>query len=193
MNDTRHIDIAHPEHDPVLERLFADAFRRHERRLYALALKMTKSDPAARDIIQDVFLKLWEQRQHLREIANMEAWLYRLTEHRVIDFLRKTAADDRLREALWQQIAPNGEETATLVHAREYHQIVRKAIDRLPPQRQLIYRLNREEGLNYQEIASELRISRHTVKNQLSTALQSIRSFILKTAGPLLVLSVTFF
>jgi RNA polymerase sigma-70 factor (ECF subfamily) len=74
------------------------------------------------------------------------------------------------------------------VALKEYNQIIQKAIDQLPPQRKLIYYLNREKGLNYQEIANELAISKHTVKNQLSTALQSIRSFINKSARLFLLL-----
>jgi RNA polymerase sigma-70 factor (ECF subfamily) len=75
-----------------------------------------------------------------------------------------------------------------MVAEKEYSQIIQKAIDHLPPQRKLIYYLNREKGLNYQEIATELDISKHTVKNQLSTALQSIKSFINKSAGLFLFL-----
>jgi len=85
----------------ALEMLFADLFKRHEQRLYALALGLTKSEEYAKDIIQEVFLKLWEQRQHLNEIHNMEAWLYRVMENKVIDFLRKTAADSRLIDNIW--------------------------------------------------------------------------------------------
>jgi RNA polymerase sigma-70 factor (ECF subfamily) len=71
--------------------------------------------------------------------------------------------------------------------------MLQKAIAHLPAQRRLIYQLNREKGMNYQQIAEELQISRHTVKNQLSTALQSIRSFILKTSGPLSIFFLKFF
>lgn len=170
--------------DP-LELQFMQIFRRHEGRLHALALKLTKSETYAQDVIQDVFIKLWEQRESFGQIRNMDAWLYRLTENRVIDFLRKAAADERLRQSVWEAMPANAQATAAVVEAREYHHILQKAIDRLPPQRRLIYCLNREQGLNYQEIAEELKISRHTVKNQLSTALQAIRSFVAKTAGPL--------
>jgi RNA polymerase sigma-70 factor (family 1) len=164
-----------------LELLFAGIFKTHEYRLYALALKLTKSDLYAKDIIQEVFLKLWEHRKSLRSIDNIEAWLYRLTENKVIDFLRKAAADGRLKEKLWNKL-PNNQQTEPAVEIKEYNYIIQKAIDQLPPQRKLIYYLNREEGLNYQQIANELHISRHTVKNQLSTALQSIRRFILQGA-----------
>lgn len=179
--------------EKALEELFVDIFRLHERRLYALALKLTKSNLFAGDLIQEVFMKLWEQRAHLQDIENMEAWLYRLTENKVIDFLRKAAADGRLREAIWLSLSHNAQETGSMVATREYHHMLQKAINRLPPQRRLIYQLNREKGLNYQQIAEELQISRHTVKNQLSTALQSIRSFILKTSGPLSLFFLKYF
>jgi RNA polymerase sigma-70 factor (ECF subfamily) len=168
--------------DNALEMLFTDIFHKHEFRLYTLAQRLTKSDLYAKDIIQEVFLTLWEHRNSIHTINNVEAWLYRVTENKIIDFLRKTSSDNRLREAVWNNLLKHYNDTEALVAAKEYDQVIQKAIDQLPPQRKLIYYLNREEGLGYQEIAKELHISRHTVKNQLSTALQSIRKFISKSA-----------
>lgn len=181
MNDhVLHKNDHNEEHS--LELLFADLFKKHEYRLHTLVLKLTRSNQYTRDIIQEVFLKLWEHRYQMHTIQNMEAWLYRLTENKVIDFLRKAAADSRLKETIWKSQPDNFNETEDNVAAREYSQIIQKAVDQLPPQRKLIYHLNREKGLNYQEIADHLAISKHTVKNQLSTALQSIRSFLQKSA-----------
>jgi len=167
------------EHE--LELLFASIFKSYELRLYTLALKLTKSDLYAKDVIQEVFLKLWEHRASIHSIENIEAWLYRLTENKVIDFLRKAAADGRLKETLWSKI-PNNQDVTPEIEVKEYDHIIQRAIDQLPPQRKLIYYLNREEGLNYQQIANELHISRHTVKNQLSNALKSIRRFLTQGA-----------
>jgi RNA polymerase sigma-70 factor (ECF subfamily) len=181
MNDLISNKNDHSE-EQTLEHLFADLFKKHEYRLHTLVLKLTRSDQYTRDVIQEVFLKLWEHRYQIQSIHNIEAWLYRLTENKVIDFLRKAAADSRLKEAVWKNQPEQLNETEENVTAREYHQIIQKAVDQLPPQRKLIYQLNREKGLNYQEIADRLAISKHTVKNQLSTALQSIRLFLLKSA-----------
>ncbi|HEX7847573.1 MAG TPA: RNA polymerase sigma-70 factor [Chitinophagaceae bacterium] len=172
----------HNAHENTLETLFSSIFRQHEHRLYALAMQMTKSEQTAADIIQEVFLKLWEQREAIENIHNMEAWLYRLTENKVIDFLRKAAADQRLKEKIWAGLQQIMNETEEHVAAKEYNAIIQKAIDQLPPQRRLIYQLNKEEGLNYQQIADELNISRHTVKNQLFSAVQSVRRFIGKNS-----------
>ena len=160
------------------EVLFSGLFRKYEHRLYQLAFRLTKSEQVAKDTIQDVFMKLWEQRDNLDAIHNLEAWLYRLTENKGIDFLRKVAADGRLRSQIWQQVEQITNEAELHVAAKEYNLIIQRAINELPPQRRLIYKLNKEDGLNYQQIADELQISRHTVKNQLFTAMQSVRKFL---------------
>jgi len=113
----------------ALELLFAELFKKHECRLHTLALRLTKSDNYARDIIQEVFLKLWEHRHHIHTIHNIEAWLYRLTENKVIDFLRKAAADSRLKEAIWKNLPDHFNETEDLVALKEYNAIIQKAIE----------------------------------------------------------------
>src|SRR6476660_4668646 len=116
-----------------------------------LALRLTKSDQFAKDIIQEVFLKLWAQWGRTQEIENMEAWLYRLTENKVVDFLRKVSADTRLKQAIWHNLQEIINEPVVQLEAKECSQIIQKAIDQLPPQRRIIYRLNRERGMNYRE------------------------------------------
>jgi RNA polymerase sigma-70 factor (ECF subfamily) len=96
----------------------------------------------------------------------------------VIDFLRKAAADSRLKQRIWNQLGQILNEAEQHVAAKEYNQVIKDAIEQLPPQRKLIYQLHKEEGMNYQQIADELQISKHTVKNQLFSAVQSIRRFI---------------
>ena len=164
--------------EKMMEVLFSDIFRKHEHKLYALVVKLTKSDNTAKDILQEVFLKLWTQRATLHTINNIEAWLYRITENKIIDFLRKASADTRLKNNIWTSLQQCANESEQFLEAKESNQIIQKAIDQLPPQRRLIYRLNKEDGMNYEQIASELRISKHTVKNQLFSAIQSLRKFL---------------
>jgi len=167
----------------ALEALFVDVFQQHEHRLYTLALGLVKSEQHVRDIVQEVFLKLWEHRHQLQDIHNIEAWLYRVMENKVIDFLRKAAADNRLKDAIWNNISQARNDTDEWLEAKEYNRIIQQAIDHLPPQRRRIYCLHKKEGLDHVQIAEELSISRHTVKNQLSAAIQSIRSFVARNSG----------
>lgn len=151
--------------ESTLEVYFTDIFKKHEYRLYTLVSHLTKSDQYAKDVIQDVFLKLWVQRSNLHTIDNIEMWLYKLTESRIIDFLKKTASERRLRDALWiniHHIEADLEETVSL---KEYNKIIDNAINQLPPQRRMIYRLTKENGLNYSEITRHLKVSKKTIKN----------------------------
>ncbi|OCX52793.1 hypothetical protein BEL04_00200 [Mucilaginibacter sp. PPCGB 2223] len=167
--------------DEAMELLFSDIFRSHENALYTLAFRLTKDDALAKDIIQEVFIKLWDLRHTISEIENIDAFLFKLTRNKVMDFLRKTAADERLKMAIWEGMSQTLDQPASGLEQKEYHIVIAKAIAALPPKRREIYRLKMDEGLNYQQIADELNISRHTVKHQVSFALQSVRAFILSS------------
>lgn len=164
--------------DPALENVFGRLYQEHEKALLRFVVRVVKSEAQAKDIVQEAFIKLWEHRAEIREIRNIEDWLYRVTENKMMDFLRKVAADGRLREALWKKTQLSDHETEEILQARESHAIIHKAVSQLPPQRKLVYHLNREQGLNHQEIADALSISRHTVKNHLALALRSIQRLL---------------
>ncbi|MFT3748758.1 MAG: sigma-70 family RNA polymerase sigma factor [Agriterribacter sp.] len=162
----------------TLEVYFMDVFKRHEYKLYTLVLHLTKSDEYAKDVIQEVFMKLWLQRSNIYSIVNIESWLYKLTENKVIDFLIKTSAERRLRDALWISMRNMGiEAVEEQVSDKAYNNIIDKAIDQLPPQRKRIYRLSKANGLNYQEFIQYIKFSRGTLKNQLSQIVSGVKNF----------------
>ncbi len=154
------------------------SFEKNSRRLYLLALKVTKSPQQSQDILQNVFIKAWEHRFDLAGVANMDAWLHRVTMNELIDFLRKTAADKRLQEKLWKKLRYSHNWVEEELQAKETDLRIHRAVSELPAQRKLVYRLNREAGLDYRQIAEKLSISTHTVKNQIHLALRSISQFL---------------
>lgn len=165
--------------EDVLEQLFNELFREYEHRLYLFAFKMLKSDAVAKDVIQDVFLKLWMIRYRLSEIENISSFLHRLVENRVIDYLRTAAKDQRKKDQLWQNmLQANNLNQEELLIKKEFHQIIQQAIEQLPPQRKAIYILSKTEGRRRNEVASLLHISPHTVRNQLVKAMEHIVSFV---------------
>ena len=122
---------------------------------------------------------LGEIRQQLHEIKSIESFLFTMTRNKIMDHLRKVASDARLRQAIWESMQTIVDNHPAPVEYKEYKEILRKAVDNLPEQRKAIY-LMRDEGYNYQEIADEFDISRHTVKNQISAAMKSIRGVFSK-------------
>jgi RNA polymerase sigma-70 factor (family 1) len=172
--------------DDALAILFGDIFKSYESALYKLALGLTKDDVLAKDIIQDVFLKLWEIRTQLGEIENIEAFLFSLTRNKVMDFFRKVTADERLKKSVWNDMQEIVGYSVNSMEIKEYHRVIAAAIEQLPSKRKEVYLLRIENDLSYQQIADHLQISRHTVKHQISFALQSIRTFVLSSFKTLL-------
>lgn len=169
----------HRNTEDVLEQLFNELFREYEHRLYLLVLKMLKSDTMAKDIVQDVFLKLWVIREKIPEIKNISSFLYRLTENKVIDHLRSSACDQKKKAALWRGLCQtNVQDTGRYVEDKEYNAIIQRAIEQLPPQRKAVYLLSKAENISRKEVASLLQISPNTVRNQLAKAIENITSYL---------------
>lgn len=167
----------------MLEQLFNELFREYEHPLYVFALKMLKSELAAKDIIQDVFLKLWMIRDKLSEIKNISSFLYKLTENKVIDHLRASASDQKKRQDLWyrlrESIEPN---VGNRLESKEYHLVIQQAIQQLPPQRRAVYLLSEAQEKPRKEIAALLDISPNTVRNHLAKAIENIVAYLKNNA-----------
>lgn len=172
-------DDCHSSSKDMLEQLFNELFREYEHPLYLFAFKLLKSETAAKDIVQDVFLKLWLIRDQVSEIKSISSFLYKLTENKVIDHLRASASDEKKRQALWRRVNGSNEQNVGVnVETKEYHAIIQQAIEQLPPQRRAVYLLSQTEDKPRKEIASLLNISPNTVRNQLAKAIENIIAYL---------------
>jgi RNA polymerase sigma-70 factor (ECF subfamily) len=142
-------------------------------------LKITKSKVIAEEIVLDVFLKLWVGRDLLPEIKNMDAFLNKVAYNKALDFLKIASRKKELHKVIAKQIEMSQEQEADhRLLDSEYQSILKKALDQLSPQRRMIFTLSRVEGLNNEEIAKQLNLSRNTVRNTLHESLQSIKEYL---------------
>lgn len=144
--------------------------------LFGYAVRRTGSRDAAADIVQDVFVRLWERRASWRPDGSVRGLLFRLTRNEAVSRFRRAQARARAirRYALLgrqplAQPAPAPAEDAELRAALD------DAIDALPHRRREAFLLRMIDGLGYDEIATVMNTSRQTVANQLSRALASLR------------------
>ncbi|MGH2644864.1 MAG: RNA polymerase sigma-70 factor [Chitinophagaceae bacterium] len=166
---------------------FKELFDAYKQKLYAAACKVAKSTDAAEDIVQEIFARIWENRSILKEVENPSAYIFTVAYHESFRYLKKVSSDQKLYEALRKRIKILEEGPEKKLELKETQQQIAHAIDELPPQRQLIYKLSREEGLSYKEIADKLHISPLTVKKQLQLALRNIRTVLSKMTFLLLL------
>lgn len=167
------------------EAAFRKLFQVYMPTVYPMIVQVTKSGPAAEDIIQETFLRLWVHRDKLKEIRNPRAWILRIAYFQAFTFLRDQSIHTRAVANLSSE-GSNPIDTEQLMAFKHTEALVKQAVDKLPGQQNKVYRLSREGGLKTTEIAREMGLSEQSVKNTLVRALKFIREYLEKAGYALL-------
>lgn len=155
---------------------FREMFRAYYGGLCAFAVNYVGSLDQARDVVQEVFLTIWEQRSDWTLHSSLKSYLYQAVRNRALNATRNRDTRDRAYEAHQQRREAAVRRTAE-DHAF-YHQLseaVRRAVDQLPPRRRMVFLLHRKHDFTYAEIAEIMAITPKTVENQMGRALKFLR------------------
>ena len=159
---------------------FRKLFDRYRNDLYKFSLSMVHSKAYAEEIVQDVFLKVWLKRESLNPEMSFRAYIFTITRNKTLKFLKKAANNQKLCEEVFYTSQKIENTTEHSIRDSELEVIKKHALNQLPPKRLLIFEMSRNEGKTYDVIAEELKISPHTVRNQMSKALETLRISILE-------------
>jgi RNA polymerase sigma-70 factor (ECF subfamily) len=153
---------------------FEQVFRENYRPLTAYAFRFVRELPTAENIVQDVFLKLWQTRHELVITTSLVHYLFRSVRNHCLNHLDKIKV--RTEYLRIQMARTEDEEDFTAFYPEiGLLEKIETAIRALPEKRQEIFRLAREEGLKYREIADQLNLSVKTVEAQMTLALKQLR------------------
>lgn len=151
-------------------------YQKYAPKLFAFSRKYIYDAEDAREIVQDVFLRLWEKRENVDESQSFSSYVIQAAKHRIFNGFRKKVNE----QAYIDFITYGGSTEANFTdHEVDYRDVKLKAaeaIDALPEKRREIFKLSREEGLKNKEIAERLGISIKTVENQMGEALKTLRT-----------------
>jgi len=167
---------------------FLAVYHQHYPSLYHYILRFIAVPQLAEDALQEVFVKIWEVRERIDPAQSFRGYLYRIARNHVFKLMKKIAADEALRTQVMQELHRQTDDADTRLLWKEYERLLHTAIALLPPQRQKVFRLCREESKSYEEVAATLGISKNTVKEHMVLALKSIQSFFYEHADGALVL-----
>jgi RNA polymerase sigma-70 factor (ECF subfamily) len=157
---------------------FSELFRRYDKRIYPFVLKMIRTPSLAEEITQEIFIKLWRHREKLPAIDQPEAYILTIAARHTLDQIKKRLNENKMLQGLLASKEGSHNDTEEKLLLRDRAAIIQQAVDQLPPQQKSVYELSRLEGMNYEEIAQQLRISPNTVRNHLVKALRSIRNYM---------------
>jgi RNA polymerase sigma-70 factor (family 1) len=143
--------------------------------LFHFARTLVKSKESAEEIVSDVFIRIWEKRKELDKIDNLKVYLYVSTRNTAFNYIEKQKRNATAPivefSAAFASVQLDPEQ---LLIRADTLALLQRAIDQLPPKCRTIFKLVKQDGLKYREVAEILDISVKTVENQLAIALDKI-------------------
>jgi RNA polymerase sigma-70 factor (family 1) len=171
------------------ERAFDALFRHYSALVYRFAFSYLKSRPAAEEIVQECFIKIWEKRTQLRDDVPLKGYLFTTAHHAVLNELRRDQHHLRLHGQVAAAAGP-----ASVANEAEYQEmeaLYHAALERLPPRQREAFELSRQQGLSYPEIAERQGVSVKTVEAHIMQALKTLRTYFRMHGGGVLGLLLT--
>lgn len=158
---------------------FDTIYEKYCRRLFGFVIRYVKQEPDAEEIVQDVFVKIWENREKINAYSSFESYLFTISYNSAISLLRKRIHEKKYLEHLkhiqQEYIAP---ELTDELYFNELNSKIQSLLSELTPRQKEIFLLSREQGLTHDEIAKKLGISINTVKNHMVSVLSFLKSSI---------------
>lgn len=155
---------------------FDQIYELYSHKLFSFVFKILKNEAEADDIVQEVFVKIWESRHKLEDYKLLNSYIFTIAYNHSIDLIRKRINNlkylEHLKNSAVINITPN---VISQIEFNELNTQSEKLIANLPERQKLVYQLRREEGLTYPEIAEKLGISKNTVENHMVKALKYLR------------------
>lgn len=138
---------------------------------------LIKSEEDAEELTQDIFVKLWTNREMINPDRSFGFFMYTMARNATFNFLKhKVVRDTYVSERVKDEEVVSTED---VIYAREINLLISMAVSRMPEQRKKIYEMSRYAGLPNDEIASRLNLTKKTVENQLSLALKDLRKIVM--------------
>ncbi|MBN8824555.1 MULTISPECIES: RNA polymerase sigma-70 factor [unclassified Spirosoma] len=159
------------------ELAFRAIYQRYWKKLYSIALRKVESVEIVEEIVQDIFLKLWERRDNLR-VEHLEAYLFTAVRYAIINHIKATIIHEKYADYIVDLSSEAVNTTDEQLKLNELMSVVERQLNDLPDKTQQIFRLNRLEHHSIKEISSRLKVPERTVEYHLSQAIKTLRVYL---------------
>jgi RNA polymerase sigma-70 factor (family 1) len=170
------------------QQAFADLYLGYYDKIYSVSLMYLKVHELAEDTTQQVFLKLWEKRATITKVTNIESYLFITARNEIFNIFRKQNVQESHRAFVLELFSQEPGSPEELLIVRQKAMLMDSIVRSLPDRQQQAFRLSREKGLPYKEIAETMNISVATVKEHIGNATRQIRELLLANKEEFLAL-----
>lgn len=157
---------------------FTDLYFKYSGQIYSKMLRLTKCEETSKEILQELFLKIWEKRTQIDPTKPFNAYLFKIAQNLMYDHFRKVARDKILIENLVSSAAMYYHHSEESGVYEERLECINKAIEQLPAVRRQVFKLRKIEGKSYEEIASLMEISISTISDHMVKANRTIKKHL---------------
>jgi RNA polymerase sigma-70 factor (ECF subfamily) len=157
------------------ETAFESLFESYSQKLYRFSYSYLKSESEAEDIVQEVFLKIWQNRSSLKMDTSIQSYLFTIAFHAIQKSFNKKAQQQKFRLDLFEFLAAGNSSLEEQLNFETLIARLDQLIEQLPTRRKEIFFKRKKEGKSIQNIALEMGISEKTVENQITEAMNSLR------------------
>lgn len=165
---------------------FEQLYRNHSGGIYCNLRRLTRNDELAKELLQDVFLKVWEKKADLNPNKPFHFYLFRIARNSVIDFYRRVKRDKHMLQNLPMLISEITHQPIESIIAGADEELVLKAMETLSPQRKKIFILCKLEGKSYEEVSKLLGITTSTIGDHIVKGTKYIKKQIIRAGETLL-------
>lgn len=158
------------------EGAYTEIYVRHWHSLYLHAYKILEDEDEAKDVIQELFIALWDKSDHLEIKTNLRAYLYVSARHRILNHIRKNKIGTAFIDTIAESLNDVDNSTIESISERELIAIIDEEINLLPPRMKQVFEMSRKEMMSNKEIAARLGTSESTIKKQISNSIKQLRT-----------------
>jgi RNA polymerase sigma-70 factor (family 1) len=155
---------------------FTEIFKRYNRLLFIHAYKMLNDKEMARDVVQEIFIFIWDNKENLGNKTNFAGFLYSVTRNRILDILAHKKVELKYLSSVSRTLEPGEEKTDYLLRSNQLQYLIEKEIGYMPSKMREVFELSRKHHLTHKEIAIRLNLSEKTVRNQVNNALRILKT-----------------
>lgn len=159
-------------------KIFESLFREYYYSLSRFTASITRSSSAAEDLVQDIFLKIWQNREEWNPQGTIKTYLYRASKNQALNYLKHLSIVNNWAEISKDSLVNSSVNPEDEIIRKELLTSVSDAVNKLPEKCKMIFLLHRHEGLSYREISEVLNISISTIETQMGRALKKIREIM---------------